>query len=364
MEKYGLLVTSPVANTKNIGDYMQSLAAIQFLPKDYVYVEKEKVSEFRCDEPTKVIMNGWYMWHPENWPPKEEKLIPLLTSMHFTPITVNEMLKNGGKEYLQKYGPVGCRDKDSCELLKNEGIDCYFSGCMTLTLGKNYSFEGERKGVCFVDPYIPSLRIISNDSKEVYPLNAVKAVIYYLMHPRKINRLAKIPFFKGRLSVLSFYKASMFYHAYSTLFDDEVLFNAAYYTHMVQTSLVESQESLLKRSEELLKKYASSQYVVTSRIHCALPCVGVSTPVIFTLNEQMESKKNLIGSPGRYGGLIELFHVVNYKNDKITTDEADLLAERKITLHTTFENKPKWKEIADRLIIQCEHFVKWDDKVL
>jgi hypothetical protein len=358
MTKYGLLVTSPVANTKNIGDYMQSLAAMQFLPKDFVYVEKEKVSKFRCDEPTKVIMNGWYMWHPENWPPKEEKLIPLLTSMHFTPITVNEMLKNGGKEYLQKYGPVGCRDKDSCELLKKEGIDCYFSGCMTLTLGKNYSFEGERKGVCFVDPYIPSLRIISNDSKKVYPINAVKAVIYYLMHPRKINRLAKIPFFKGRLKFLAYFNASMFYHAYSALFEDEVLFNADYFTHMVPTSLDESQESLFKRTEVLLKKYASSQYVVTSRIHCALPCVGVGTPVIFTLNEKMESKKNLIGSPGRYGGLIDLFHVVNYCNDNVSTKEADLLKEKKLTLHTKFYNKPQWKEIADGLISQCESFVR------
>ena len=59
---------------------------------------------------------------------------------------------------------------------------------------------------------------------------------------------------------------------------------------MVPTSIDESQESLFKRTEDLLNKYASSQYVVTSRIHCALPCVGVGTPVLFTLNDLMESK--------------------------------------------------------------------------
>lgn len=357
MTKFGLLVTSPISNTKNIGDYMQSLAARQFLPHDFVYVEKEKISDFTSDGPVKVIMNGWFMWHPENWPPKEKNLIPLLTSMHFTPITVKEMLDNGGKEYLQKYGPVGCRDKDSCELLKKEGIDNYFSGCLTLTLGQKYSHNGKRNGVCFVDPYIPSLRIVSNDSKKVYPMNALKAVIYYLIQPRKINRLAKIPFFKGRQKLLTYFNASMFYQAYSSLFEDEVIFNANYFTHMVPTSLNESQESLFERTEELLKKYASSKYVVTSRIHCALPCVGVGTPVIFTLNEKMESKKNLIGSPGRYGGLIDLFHVVNYSNDKVSTKEADLLKEKKLTLHTKIDNKPQWKDLANRLIEQCEHFI-------
>lgn len=356
--KYGLLVTSPIANTKNIGDYMQSLAAKQFLPDDFVYVEKETIASFTSDEQVKVIMNGWYMWHPENWPPKEEKLIPLLTSMHFTPITVKEMLKNGGKEYLMKYGPVGCRDTNSVEKLKKEGIDAYFSGCLTLTLGKKYAFTGEKKGVCFVDPYIPSLRIVSNDSRKTYPINAIKALWYFLSHPQKISRLAKNQFFQGRLKILAYYSASMFYHAYSRLFDDEVIFNAEYITHMVPTSIDESQESLFKRTEDLLNKYASSQYVVTSRIHCALPCVGVGTPVLFTLNDLMESKKNLIGSPGRYGGLIDLFHVVNYVKDRVITNELDLKKEKKLSLHTSFDNKPQWKEIANRLVSQCEQFVK------
>lgn len=355
--KYGLLVTSPIANTKNIGDYMQSLAALQFLPKDYVYVEKEKVADFTSNEPVKVIMNGWYMWHPENWPPKEKNLIPLLTSMHFTPITVKKMIENGGKEYLMKYGPVGCRDTNSVELLQKEGIEAYFSGCLTLTLGKQYASTGEKKGVCFVDPYIPSLRILSNDSRKIYPLNAVKALCYFLAHPIKICRLSKKPFFQGRLKFLAYYNASMFYHAYSRLFDDEVIFNAEYITHMVPTSVEESQESLFKRTEQLLKKYASSRYIVTSRIHCALPCVGVGTPVLFTLNDQMESKKNLIGSPGRYGGLIDLFHIVTYKGDKVTTKETDLPYGKKLGIQTTFVNKPQWRGIADSLIKQCENFV-------
>lgn len=355
--KYGLLVTSPIANTKNIGDYMQSLAAKQFLPGDFVYVEKEKISEFKSDDSVKVIMNGWFMWHPENWPPKEEKLIPLLTSMHFTPITVKDMLKSGGKEYLIKYGPVGCRDTNSVDLLKKEGIDAYFSGCLTLTLGKKYAFTGEKKGVCFVDPYIPSLRIVSNDSKKTYPLNALKALWFFLAHPIKISCLAKKPFFQGRLKFLAYYRASMFYHAYTRLFDDDVIFNAEYITHMVPTTLEESQESLFKRTEELLKKYASSQYVVTSRIHCALPCVGVGTPVLFTLSDLMESKKNLIGSPGRYGGLVDLFHVVRYGNDRASFDEPGLFG-NKLKIDSIFENKPQWSAIAHKLITQCEKFIE------
>lgn len=355
--KFGLLVTSPIANTKNIGDYMQSLAAKQFLPKDFVYVEKEKVSEFRCGEPTKVIMNGWYMWHPEKWPPTENNLVPLLTSMHFTPITIKEMLQNGGKEYLLAHGPVGCRDTDSCELLSKEGIDNYFSGCLTLTLGKNYSYTGERKGVCFVDPYLPSLRIISNDSRRYYPLNALKAIFFYLKDPKKISRIAKIPFFNERHKLLTYFNASMFYHAYSSLFDDDILFNADYITHMVDASPNDSQESLFKQTEALLAKYASSQFVVTSRIHCALPCTGVETPVIFVLNEQMESKKNLIGSPGRYGGLIDLFHVAYYQKNKVVIKEKGICTEGKFSFNSHFFNKSNWKGLSEKLIAQCKSFI-------
>src|SRR5205085_10361521 len=34
-------------------------------------------------------------------------------------------------------------------------------------------------------------------------------------------------------------------------------------------------------AEDFLKKYATAKLVVTSRLHCALPCLAFGTPVIF-----------------------------------------------------------------------------------
>ena len=41
-------------------------------------------------------------------------------------------------------------------------------------------------------------------------------------------------------------------------------------------------------ADELLKKYAKAEMVVTSRIHCALPCTGMGTPVIYVDNAGLE----------------------------------------------------------------------------
>lgn len=55
--KFGLLVFE---NTDNIGDDIQSYAAIQFLPHIDYFVDRENMNIFRMQnkEPVAVIMNG------------------------------------------------------------------------------------------------------------------------------------------------------------------------------------------------------------------------------------------------------------------------------------------------------------------
>lgn len=231
--KYGLLVTSPVSSYKNIGDYIQSLAAKQYINDDYCYVEKEEISEFSSDEEVRVIMNAWYMWHPENWPPKP-CINPLLISMHISPLTADRMLSQKGKEYLIKYGPVGCRDLGTKKILDDANIPCYFSACLTLTLGRTYGFKGNRNGVVFVDPYIPPVRYVVDGHAVYYPLNLLRSIGYYIKNFSKINKLvAEKHFFRARIKLISYYNASMFYHAYSSRFSDDILFSAEYLTHMI-----------------------------------------------------------------------------------------------------------------------------------
>lgn len=355
--KYGLLVTSPVSTTKNIGDYMQSLAALQFTPAGYDYIDKESISNFSSEEACKVIMNAWYIWHPENWPPKADSIDPLLLSMHITPLTVDKMLADGGKEYLIEHGPVGCRDRATEELLKKNNVPCYFSGCMTLTLGYKFKRQYERSGVVFVDPYIAPLRFRDDNGSIYYPMNVCRALCYFFKNPKKILTLSKIDFFKARLPLQNVYNAAMFYHAYSSMFDDETLLTADYITHMVSVKPGVTHEELFEMSEQLLEKYNRAKYVVTSRIHCALPCTGIETPVIFIDSQEMNSDRNLFGSPGRFGGLIDFFHVIHYKKSGVFTTDETLLNLGILGVNSSFSNKENWKIYRDRMISACKTFM-------
>lgn len=359
--KYGLLVTSPVGPDKNIGDYMQSIAAMQFLPQVDTYLEKENICDFQAEEPTKAIMNAWYIWHPENWPPKEEKLIPLMTSVHIMPAMLEKMLENGGLEYFKKHEPIGCRDTNTENMLQSKGIKAFFSGCMTLTLGVKYKKKYQRSGVIFVDPYIPPLHVVDSDAKIFYWNNAFKSILYFLKNPIKSLRLSKKNIFQHRFRVVSLYQAAMFYHAYSELFTDDVLFGAEYLSHMVPVGNHKSQQDWINTAEALLDKYSHAAYVVTSRIHCALPCLGIDTPVIFTLGDVMKSDKNLTGSPGRYGGLIDFFRVADYRNNRIQTNDEVLSKFSKLSDTSQFENKLVCRTYKEALIQSCIDFIKNDE---
>lgn len=356
--KYGLLVTSPIGPYKNIGDYFQSLAALQFTSSPFCYIEKEKLSEFQNDEKVKVIMNAWYMWHPEYWPPQDENIDPLLISMHITPLRAQEMLKGKGKEYLIKHGPVGCRDINTLEILNKNGISAYFSGCLTLTLGYQYKYTGEKKGVFFVDPYISPLRYSDEKGSIYFPLNALRAFYWVILNFSKVRKLRKKKYFSERPWLLSVYNATMFYHAYSKLFDDDTIFNAEYISHMVKINDNYKQKDLLATAENMLHKYMSANYVVTSRIHCALPCIGVNTSVIFVLDEMMNSDRNLFGSPGRFGGLIDFFRVANYTNYEVKTKDPELNKIGKLNMNSKFQNKDNWKSYKDKMIETCLSFMR------
>ena len=47
----------------------------------------------------------------------------------------------------------------------------FFSGCLTLTLGRNYKYNGVKKGVIFVDPSIAPLRYSDENGTIYYPGN-------------------------------------------------------------------------------------------------------------------------------------------------------------------------------------------------
>lgn len=359
MGKYGILITSPISREKNIGDYIQSIAAQQFLPQNsnYDYIEKEQLADIHLSEPTKVIMNAWYMWHPDKWPPTDENIIPLLTSMHISPLVADEMLGKRGKEYLMRYGPVGCRDTGTMETLNQHNIPNYFSGCLTLTLGRSYNYNPKKDKIIFVDPYFPPIRYIKDNKTQYNPRNIIKAFFSFLKSPSIVHHLTKKKFFKGRFKIQTYYNASIFYHSYSNLFSNEVLEKADYISHMVSVHENVSQAELFATADNLLKEYSQARYVVTSRIHCALPCLGIGTPVIFVLDKVMNDAQNSFAAPGRFGGLLEFFRIAKYNNNKVTTNDPVLEKLIKLSFDSTFNNKLNWMVYMNNLVDVVTKFI-------
>jgi polysaccharide pyruvyl transferase WcaK-like protein len=55
------------------------------------------------------------------------------------------------------------------------------------------------------------------------------------------------------------------------------------------------------RAKRLLKKYARAKLVITSRLHCALPCIAFGTPVIFINNNLKDPRfEGLLGYINHY----------------------------------------------------------------
>ena len=70
----GLLIASLTSGSKkNIGDYIQSVAQEQYWDHIDCYVEREKLASFTTssDEKVNVIMQGWFMWNADEFPPAD-----------------------------------------------------------------------------------------------------------------------------------------------------------------------------------------------------------------------------------------------------------------------------------------------------
>jgi lipopolysaccharide biosynthesis glycosyltransferase len=79
--------------------------------------------------------------------PYHPNIRPLFISFHVSRL---EMLGAEARDYLRRYGPVGCRDWSTVFLLLSAGIDAFFTGCMSSTLDALFPARrtaGQGKGV-------------------------------------------------------------------------------------------------------------------------------------------------------------------------------------------------------------------------
>lgn len=292
----------------NIGDYIQSLAARQFLNSPYVYLNREHLNEYSGDK-VKLMMNGWFIHNPGNWPPSD-CIEPLLVAFHISTFTKGKLLSGKSVEWLKNHEPVGCRDGFTERALKEKGIDSYFSGCLTLTLGKSYKrAQSDGHKTYFVEPVF-----YAGKGKLIYNL---KVLFFGLKNFRKIKIILQKKYNKN--SIKNFYLSSAFFMQYRKLFPEKILLNSEYVSHQYEAG--KNDDYYFSEADTLLKKYADAKLVVTSRIHCALPCTGMETPVVYVQNEKEDDI-----SKCRMEKLIDLLNVINLNKDKLENkNEIDCL---------------------------------------
>lgn len=323
-------------NYINIGDYIQGVASAQFLPSIDGFVDREEIGVYQ-EEECVVVMNGWFMHYPKNWPPSE-KIHPIFLAFHINSNFKDPLLSEESIQYLKDHEPIGCRDYYTRDLLEKKGINAFFSGCMTLTLGEKYHNEKKNGKVIFVDPFFD---IPTN------PFYIFGNLLFLIANYRSIKTIADKFEYNWHHNLFHKLIISFFYRQYIRLFDHGTLVNAEYICQESPKYKYEypTEEARFHEAERLIKKYATAALVVTSRIHCALPCLALETPVLYVENtDQAET------SACRLGGLYDLFNVIKSTNGNLHTS---FKCEVPISSKSNIKNKTAWKEIAEKIKKDC-----------
>lgn len=289
--KFGLVVNK---KTENIGDDIQSYAAMRLLPSvDYV-INRENMDTFESNgERVKAIMNGWYMYNKSNWPPAAN-IIPLWVSMHITEndyFGIGEQFLTGiGGAYLKHYAPIGARDGSTLKMLERNHIQAYLSGCLTLTIPR---FDGVEKSdeVLLVDLDEKSERLI----RETYPSENYQLLTHHVDAKEYCKR---------------------------------------------------SMEDRLRGVEHLLRRYQGAKCVITSRLHCALPCLALKTPVLLVYKEEYAS---------RMQSFLKLLHYAEIEKLDAGLSEFDISRPQ--------DNRTEYLAIRENLTGICKKFVEGSENI-
>jgi len=213
----------------NLGDYIQTIAVREALKqigcneKDFVFFDRDALSYYSGEECV-CVMNGWFS-HTLTWFPSS-RITPVYFGSHLNHKILDYIAANGEVKDRLSCGVVGARDVYTKDFLLSQGIDSFYSGCLTLTLPKRKSKPPKYKPF-IVDVPDNCYHLIPNSVKKNSVRVSQKSVGHY---------------------------------------SGGHLHQALYY----------------KKADDLLKTYQNeASIVITSALHCACPCLAMGIPVVF-----------------------------------------------------------------------------------
>lgn len=223
--------------TDNLGDDLRTLAALQLMPQKARWVDVRAMEQPAADlaEEDRLVLlcTGPVFRHLHHWPPHPQ-VSPVMVGVHASerdtwgiPFTA---LDGAGKEALKNSAPVGCRDESTFRQMQQMGVPCEMTGCITLTLSRPEVPTALQPYVCCVD--VPQG---VTDALRAYSAGAeVREMTHTLTEPS--------PDFDKRMA----------------------------------------------EAQNVLKTYAAATMVITRRLHCAMACLAVGTPVMLLYNSGYE----------------------------------------------------------------------------
>ncbi len=213
----------------NIGDVFQAIAVADCLSHVDLVLDRENLISAASSGNILLIANGWYMHNYANFPPPSN-ITPVYSSVHFSSAEILGSAAN--RAHLRRFAPIGARDFKTLAMLRAARIPSYYSGCFTAVTNRRQS---------------SSAPIVAN---EILVVDGVD-------HPLPESTVEKI----SNLLSMNLTRVSHDPPSVDLPFD-------AY------------AKNAFNHAEVLLKRYSSASLVITTKIHCAIPCLAMGVPVI------------------------------------------------------------------------------------
>lgn len=222
----------------NLGDDLRTLAASRLLPRIDRALDADRpdapLTGLSSSDRVVTLFTGAFLRSTVHWPPQEQ-IAPVYLGAHFSAEdawgVAFEAMQGAGRSFLTACGAVGCRDERTMRLMEKAGIPARLTTCVTLSL--------DRPDVPKAQPYVCCVDApaeVAAALKEFAPgvSTQVREMTHHLDSPSRD--------FAARMA-----------HA-----------------------------------EDVVRTYAGATFVVTRRLHCAMVCLAVGTPVVLLYNSSYE----------------------------------------------------------------------------
>lgn len=211
----------------NLGDIAQELV-IEYIYKkmgipdrDICEIQMEEIGNYQGEEVILPI-NGYFRYSRE-FPafPTSPKIKPVFLAIY---CTSSLYLKHA--DYWKKYGPIGCRDEATAKAMQKRGYDAFLAGCMTVLFPRRTKTPG--------DPCV--FLVDAHPSVEKYIPVELKEHLVRITHDVPVD------------------------------------------PHMDKAETAHRCAELARRLFDRYRDEAT--LVITSRLHCAVPCIAMGIPTV------------------------------------------------------------------------------------